>query len=107
MTRKNNVILSWFEKVVRLITESSKQGPSKMVQNPDRRDFARDTEKTHLMLASSGLDLNIEQEKNDETHNFGDFEDGDFPALRPNYDRRVHVHQRRLLTHTINYQSSF
>ena len=45
-----------------------------------------------LMSASSRLDLNIEQERNVETRNVGNFEEGDFPVLRPIYDRRAHAH---------------
>ena len=45
------------------------------------------------MLAFSRLDLNVDQGRNDETRNVESFEDGDFPALRPNYERRVHAHR--------------
>ena len=47
------------------------------------------------MSASSRLDLNINQDKNDETRNEENFEDGDFPALRPSYDRRAQAHHSR------------
>ena len=49
-----------------------------------------------MMLASSWLDLDNELNRNDETCNNEDFEDCDFPAFRPNYDRRAHAH------HSIN-----
>ena len=29
---------------------------------------------------------------NDETRNFEDFENGNFPALKPSYHRRAHAH---------------
>ena len=77
---------------VRSITGSSRQGPNSMVQNPDRRDFTGNTENTLLMSASSRLDSNVDQDRDDETRNVEKFEDVDFPALRPNYDRRTHAH---------------
>ena len=44
------------------------------------------------MLASNQLDLNIEQERKDETRNIFNFEDRDFPVLRHNFDRKTHAH---------------
>ena len=44
------------------------------------------------MTASSRLDLDNELNRNDETRNAVDFQDGDFPALKPNYDWRAHAH---------------
>ena len=44
------------------------------------------------MSASSRLDLNTNQDRNDETRNEENFEDGDFPVLRPNYDWRMQDH---------------
>ena len=44
------------------------------------------------MLASSRLDLNINQNRNNETRNDENFEDGDFPALKSAYDRRAPTH---------------
>ena len=73
------------EMSVRSIIESSGGGPNSMVRNPDRRDFSCNTENTPLMSASS-RDLNIDQDRYDESHNVENFEAGDFPALRPNCD---------------------
>ena len=47
------------------------------------------------MSASSRLHLNIDQDRNDETRDVENFEDGDFPALTHNYDRRAHTHHSR------------
>ena len=44
------------------------------------------------MSASSRLDLNTNQIRNDETCNEEDVEHGDFPALRPCYDRKAPTH---------------
>ena len=74
------------------ITESPGQGPSSVVQNPYQRDFTGNTENNPLMSASSGIDLNVDLDRNDETRNVENFEDGDFPELRPNYDLRAHAH---------------
>ena len=44
------------------------------------------------MTAFSRSDLNIDQDRNDETRIVENFENGDFPALRPNYDGQAHAH---------------
>ena len=72
---------------MRSITGSSGRGASSVVQYLDQRDFSGITENTPLMSASSLVDLSIDQYKDDDTPNVENFEDGDFPALRPNFDR--------------------
>ena len=47
------------------------------------------------MSTSSWLDLDNELDRNDETRNNEDFEEGDLPVLRPNYDRRAHMHHSK------------
>ena len=49
------------------------------------------------MSASNRLDLNIDQDRNDETRNVENFKDGDYPALRPKYDRRAHAQHKWFL----------
>ena len=97
LTAMNNVVIPRVEMTVRSIIESSGQGPSSVVQNPDRRDFTGNTENTPLMSASSRLDLNVDQDRNDDTRYVENFEDGEFPALKPCYDRRAHAHHRRIV----------
>ena len=58
----------------------------------ERIDFTGNTENTPLTSASSRLDLNINQNSIDQTRDIENFEDGDFPALRPNYDRQAEAH---------------
>ena len=77
---------------VRLIRESSTRGPNSVVQHPDQRDFTDNAESSPLMSAFSRLDLNLDQDRIGETRNVEIFEDGDFPALRPSYDRQVQTH---------------
>ena len=48
------------------------------------------------MSASSRVHLNVDQDRIDETCNIENFEDGDFPALRPYYDLQAHSHQSGL-----------
>ena len=43
------------------------------------------------MSAFSRIVLNVNQDRNDDTRNVENFEDGDFPALRPNSHRRAHA----------------
>ena len=95
--RLNSVVVPRIEMAVRSITESSGPRPSSLVQNPDRRYFPENTENTPVMSASSWIDLNVDQDKNDETRNVENFEDGAFSAIRPNYDRRTHNHHSSLL----------
>ena len=76
---------------VRSIAGSSGRELCSMVQNLDQRDFTGSTEITLLMAASSVIDSNVDLDSNDETRKVGNFEDGDFPALRPNCDRRAHA----------------
>ena len=42
------------------------------------------------MTVSSRTDLNINQNRNDETHKIENFDNGDFTTLRFNYDRQTH-----------------
>ena len=44
------------------------------------------------MSASSRVDLNLDQDVSDETRNFENFGDGEFPAMKPIYGRQTHTH---------------
>ena len=88
----DNVVKPQVELAVRSITESSGRGPSSMLQNRDQRDFTGNIVSTPLMSASSRVNLNIDQDRNDVTRKVENFEDGDFPALIPNKDRNAHAH---------------
>ena len=92
LTAMNDVVIPRVEMAVRLITDSSGDGPNSIVQNSDRRDFTGDAENTPFRSASSRLDLNIKQDELDETRDIDKSEDGDFPATKLNYDRRAHAH---------------
>ena len=92
LTTMDKVVIPRVEMAVRSITGSSGHGLNGIVQNPDWGEFTGSTENTPLMSASSRLDVNIHQNRIDETRDIEYFEDGDFPALRPNYDRRAHTH---------------
>ena len=81
---------------VRPITESLGWTPSCVVRNLDQRYVTGTIENTPLMLASSRMILNIDQDRNDETRYVENFEDGDFPALRPNCDRQAHAHHNHV-----------
>ena len=96
LTAMIDVFIPRVEGAVRLITGSSRNGPNSIVQDPDRKDFWGNNKNTPLMLASSQLDLNINQDKIAETHDIDNSEDGDFPAIKLTYDRRVHAHHNCL-----------
>ena len=83
LTTMDNAVLPWVEMAVRSITGSSRRKPCSTFQNHDRRDFTTNAENTPLMSASNGIDLNIDQDRNDETGFVGNFENGDFSVLRP------------------------
>ena len=84
LTAMDNVKTATVEMAVRSITELSGRGPNSVVQNPDQSDFSGNMEIILLVAASSRAYLNINRNKHDETRNFENFEDGDFPVLRPN-----------------------
>ena len=92
LTAMDKMVIPRVEMAVRSITGSSGHGLNGIVQNPDWGEFTGNTENTPLMSASSRLDLNIDQKRIEETRDIEYFEDGDFPAFRPNYDRRAHTH---------------
>ena len=91
LTALNNVVIPRVEMAVWLITGSSGNGPKSIVRKPDRRDFSGKTNNTPLRLASSHLDLNIEQDGMDETRDIDNSEDVDFSATRLKYDRKAHA----------------
>ena len=62
------------------------------MRNPDRKYFLGNFRETPLISASSRLDLDNDLNRNDETRNDEDLDDGQFLALKPNYDQREHVH---------------
>ena len=92
LTAMDNVVFSRVEMAARSITGSSGKGPSRVVQNPDRRVFKGNTEKTPLGSASSQLDLNVDQDRNAETRNVVNFECVDFPVLGSIDDQPAHAH---------------
>ena len=53
MAAMDNVVIQRVELVMSSITGSTGQGPSRVVKNPDRRDFTGTTEKTPLNSACS------------------------------------------------------
>ena len=83
-TAMDNVVLPRIEMAVRSITASSRRGPNKVVQNPDQRGFSGNLEDIPLMTASSCTDLNIKNNRNDETRSSENIKDGDFPARKSN-----------------------
>ena len=92
LTAMETVVIPWVEMTVRSITGSSEQRLSSVVQNTDRRDFTGNNENFPLLSASSRLNLNVEQYWDFEIRNVGNYEDGDFSALRAMYDRQPHTH---------------
>ena len=75
----DNVLIPRVEMAVRSITESSGGGPSSVGENLDRKDLTGKTENIPpLMSASSRIDLNVDQDRNDETRNDENLEDGNF-----------------------------
>ena len=59
LTAMENVLISRVE----MATGSSVQRPSRGVQSPVRKDFSGNTENTPLILASSRLDINVDQDR--------------------------------------------
>ena len=92
LTAIDNVVIPRAEIAAKSITGSTGHGTNSEVQNPDRRGFLGNIRNTPLISASSRLDIGNELNRIDETHNIEDLDDGDFPALRPSYDRRADAH---------------
>ena len=92
LTAIGKVVIPRIEMAMKSITGSTVHWTNSEVQNPDRKDFLGNIRNTPLMSASSRLDLDNELTRIDETRNNEDFENGDFPALRPNYDRGAQAH---------------
>ena len=86
ITAMNYVVIPRVEMAVRSITGASGNEPSNIFQKPDRSDFAGNTKTTPLKSASSRLDSKIEQDEVDDTHDFGNSEDDDFPATTFDHD---------------------
>ena len=93
LTAMDKVVMPRVEMAVRSITSSSGHGLNSVVHNPDRNDSTGNTENTSLLSSSGRLDLEIGQDRIDETRDIENFEDGDFPEIKPNHDRRAHAHQ--------------
>ena len=91
-TAMYKVVIPRVEMVVKSITGSSAHGLGSEVLYHDRRDFLVNTGNTPLMSASSRVDLNTNQDRNDETREKENFEHGDFPAIKSNDDRRTQAH---------------
>ena len=87
----DNVVILRVEMVVKLIIGSKRHGRNSEVQNFDPRGFLSNVRNTPLMSAASRLALDNELKRNGETCIIDEFKDGDFPAFRPNYDRRAHA----------------
>ena len=92
LTAMDKVVIPRAEMAVRSFTGSTGRGPYSLIQNLDHRDFTGNTKNTPLMSASSRLDLNIDQDRINETRGIQNFELRDFPALKPNRGRRAHFH---------------
>ena len=101
LTTMDKRIIPRVETAVRSITGSTVHGPVSDDQNPDRRVFLGNAGNTPLISAFSRLDLNINQNRNHEIRNDEDFEDSDFPALKPEYDRRTPTHHKNTIIFTI------
>ena len=86
------MVIARVDMAVRSITGSSGKGPNNIAQNCHRTHFTRNTEDTPLRLFSTWLDLYINQNVIDETHDIDNSEDGNFPATKLNNDRRAHAH---------------
>ena len=96
LTAMDNVVTPPVELAVRSITASSGHGTNSALQNQDRRDSIGNTENTPLKSVFSQLELNIDQDRIDETHDNKNSEDGDFPALILNYDWQVYAHRSHI-----------
>ena len=90
LTAMDNIVIPRVKMVEISIIESSERGQivwSKILT----REISQGKYSTH-----DRVDLNIDQDRNDETGIGENSEDGDFPALRPNSDRQPHTHHKHV-----------
>ena len=73
LTVMDDIVPPRVEMAVKSITGSSGHRPNSTVQNPDRRDFIGNTENTPLKSISNRLDVNIDQDRIDETRDVENF----------------------------------
>ena len=92
LTAVDRTIFPRVQMALRLITSSSGHGQNSVVQYRDQKDFTGNTEITPLVSALSQFDLTMDQDKTHENRDNEKLEDGDFPALKYNNDRRARTH---------------
>ena len=78
LTAIDNVVIPRVEMAVKSIIGWAEHGTGSEVQNHERRDFVGNNRNTPLMSTSCQLDLDNDLNRNDETRNDVEFEDGDF-----------------------------
>ena len=89
LTKRDKMVIPRVEMSERSNTASSAHGPNNVLQNFDRKAFTGNTKNTP---PTSRSDLNINQDRIGESRDFEKFDDVDFAALKPNYDRQAHTH---------------
>ena len=89
LTAIDKAVITRVEMAVKSTTSSAGHGTNSGVPNPDRWNFFGNIRTTPLMSDSSWFDSDKELNSNDETRKDVDFKDVDFPALKPNYSRKV------------------
>ena len=87
----DNVVMLKVAKAVKLTIGSKGHGRIGEDQNFHPMGFLRNVRNTALISAASRLDLDNELNRNDETYIIEKFQDGEFPALGPNFGRRPHA----------------
>ena len=92
LTALDNVVTPPGELDVRSITGSSGHGTNSALQNQDRRNSIGNTENTPRKSAFTRLHLNLDQDGINKTRDIKISDDGDFPALKPNYDWPAYAH---------------
>ena len=97
LTAISNVIMPGVERAVRLITELSGRKHNSVLQDRDQRDFSGNSKNAPVFSASSRVDFNIDPNKNDETGNVENFEEGDISGLKTSFDRQAHARHRNLV----------
>ena len=101
LTAIDNIVIPRVVTAIKSIIGSTRHGTNSDVQNCDQLDFIGKIRNTSLLPASSCLDLDAEiNRRNDESCSNVDCKDGNFPALKHNYDRREHAHHRKLVPFT-------
>ena len=98
----HKLVIPRIQTAVNSITGPLEERSNSEVQNPDRQGFLRNVGNTPLISASSRLNSNKNQDRNDETHDEKYLDAGEFAALRRSSEWKAQGHHSTFGTFNCN-----